>query len=466
MQAWGRSVTVVLALAAACDHGARLRAHDVPLDVLVQAFVKPEAGRLRVLMRAPLSGMLDVEYPVFGPGYLDIDRAEPALRAAAKLWLVDDLAVYENGERLPQPAVVAVRVSLPSDKSFNDYDQALAHVVRGPRLRSADELYWNQGLLDVLLEYPIRNPGAQFAVEPAFERLGIRVTTTLRFLLPDGTVRAFQFRGNPGLVRLDPRWYQAALTFVRFGFEHILDGVDHLLFLFCLVIPVRRLRTLVLVVTAFTAAHSLTLIGSAFGLAPDALWFPPLVETLIALSILFMALENLVAARSIAHRWLMAFGFGLVHGFGFSFALEETLQFAGAHLLTSLLAFNVGVELGQLLVLVVLVPALALVFRWVVDERVGTILLSALVAHTAWHWMGERWSRLRQFPFPRPTPDAAFWASLLRGLLVLVLVALALWLTVTARQSWRARHARRAPTPVTPLPQSSRPDEEKAPHLA
>ena len=96
---------------------------------------------------------------------------------------------------------------------------------------------------------------------------------------------------------------------------------------------------------------------------------------------------------------MMAFGFGLVHGFGFSFALKQTLQFAGDHLLTSLLSFNIGVELGQLLVLAVMIPALELLFRYVVAERMGTIILSALVAHTAWHWMTERFDRLRQFRF-------------------------------------------------------------------
>src|SRR6516165_1023834 len=99
---------------------------------------------------------------------------------------------------------------------------------------------------------------------------------------------------------------------------------------------------------------------------------------------------------------MIAFAFGLVHGFGFSFALRETLQFAGSHLLTSLLSFNVGVELGQLLVLVAMIPALELLFRRVVAERMGTIILSALVAHTGWHWMLERWDRLRQYRFEWP----------------------------------------------------------------
>ena len=103
-------------------------------------------------------------------------------------------------------------------------------------------------------------------------------------------------------------------------------------------------------VTSFTVAHSVTLIASAYDWRPAALWFPPLVETLIAASIVYMALENIVGARR-RRRWLITFAFGLVHGFGFSFALRETLQFAGSHLLTALLAFNLGVELGQLVVL-------------------------------------------------------------------------------------------------------------------
>jgi hypothetical protein len=160
----------------------------------------------------------------------------------------------------------------------------------------------------------------------------------------------------------------------------------------------------VLVVTSFTVAHSITLIASAYGIAPDALWFPALVETLIATSIVYMALENIVKP-SVAHRWIITFGFGLVHGFGFSFALRESLQFAGSHLLTSLLSFNIGVELGQLLVLAILVPALHLSFRYLIAERMGTIILSALVAHTGWHWMTERGSAL--LAYEPPALDAA-----------------------------------------------------------
>jgi hypothetical protein len=121
----------------------------------------------------------------------------------------------------------------------------------------------------------------------------------------------------------------------------------------------------------------------------------------------------------------LAFAFGLVHGFGFSFALRESLQFAGAHLLTSLLSFNAGVELGQLLVLALMVPALV-VFRSVVPERVGAIVLSALVAHTAWHWTADRWGRLNQFAWP--AFDAAALAGLLRLVMVLAVAGAAAWM--------------------------------------
>jgi hypothetical protein len=125
---------------------------------------------------------------------------------------------------------------------------------------------------------------------------------------------------------------------------------------------------------------------------------------------------------------VIAFGFGLVHGFGFSFTLRQTLQFAGSHLLTSLLSFNLGVELGQLLVLVLLIPALEILFRRVVAERIGTIILSTFVAHTAWHWTTERFGVLRQFQFVWPALTAAFMLSIVRWLMVFVIVGGLLWL--------------------------------------
>jgi hypothetical protein len=405
-------------------------AHDIPADITIQSFLKPEGQTLHFLLRVPLKAMRDIEFPKRGPGYLDLDRVDQYLRDGAEQWISNFTEIDENDVQLPKPRIVDARVSLESDKSFTSYDEALAHV-RGPRVPSNMDLYWDQAMLDVLFDYPIQSDRSDFSIHPGFERLGLRVVTVLRFMPPTGVVRAFEFLGDPGLVRLDPRWHQAALRFVQLGFLHILEGTDHLLFLFCLIIPFRRFRALIAIVTSFTVAHSVTLIASAFGLGPDALWFPPLIETLIAVSIFYMALENIVGSNA-ARRWMITFGFGLVHGFGFSFALRQTLQFAGSYLLTSLLSFNLGVELGQLLVLVLLIPALDLLFRRVVAERIGTIILSTIVAHTAWHWMAERFDQLRKFQFSWPVINAVFMLWVVRWLIVIVVVAGLLWIIATA----------------------------------
>jgi hypothetical protein len=399
-------------------------AHDIPADVKINAFFKPDGKRLELLVRLPLASLIDTDFPTRPNGSIDIGRADEAIRGGVKVWLTDNIDVYENGVQLEKPRIVAALVSLPSDKSFGSFEEARAHVL-GPSLSSDLDLFRSQIFLDVLLEYPIQSDHSEFALDLRVDRLGGSVNTALRILPPGGAVRAFDFHGASGLVYLDPRWHQAVLRFVVEGFWHILDGTDHLLFLACLVIPVRRLRPLIIIVTAFTVAHSITLLASAFGFAPDGLWFPPLIETLIAATIVFMALENIVGITP-ARRWIYAFAFGLIHGFGFSFALRDQLQFAGDHLVTSLLGFNLGVEIGQLTVLVVMVPALNLLFKYVVDERIGVIILSALVAHTAWHWMIERGEILAKFPFP--TLDAAFFASLMRGMMAALVLTALVWL--------------------------------------
>jgi hypothetical protein len=420
---------------------ARVSAHDIPRDVTVQAFAKPEGQRFTLLVRVPLKAIMDIEFPRKERDYVDLERVDQSLRDAAMIWLARKIELYEEDRLLPDPRILATRMSLEADRSFSSYESAVAHVT-GPALTNDTSIFWEQGILDVLFEYPIQSDRSHFAIHMAFDRLGIRVVTALRFMAPGGIIRPYELEGDAGLVPLDPRWHQAVLRFVKLGFFHILDGTDHLLFLFCLVIPFRRLWTLVPIVTAFTVAHSITLISAAYNYAPGALWFPPLIETLIAMSIVYMALENIAVATP-HRRWLITFLFGLVHGFGFSFGLQHTMQFAGSHLLMSLLSFNLGVELGQLLVLVVMVPALAVLFRFVVAERMGTIILSAIVAHTAWHWMADRFDVLRMFPWP--TITAADAASAIRWLMALIALLSTAYLLSRA-----AAWARASGTPRTP----------------
>ena len=421
----------------ACTLAFAASGHDIPNDVKVQLFFKPEGNRLLLAVRVPMRAMRDQQFPEDKSGYLKLENIEPLLRDSATVWLVDALQVEENDVRLPRPAIARARVALQSDRSFSSWDTALAHL-QAPPLDPETRVVWDQTFLDVLLLYPVQSDRSRFSIHPAVARLGVQVISTLRFLPAGGAERALEFQGDPGLVFLDPSWHQAAGRFIELGFQHILDGTDHLLFLFCLAIPFRKLNALVPIVTSFTVAHSITLLASAYGLGPGGLWFPPLIETLIAASILYMALENIVGSSSVHRRWIITFFFGLVHGFGFSFALKETLQFAGTHLVTSLLAFNLGVELGQLLVLLLLIPLLEVLFRFVVAERLGTIILSVFAAHAAWHWMLDRWDQLRRFRFEWPEFTPQLLATGLHWAIALVAIAAGLWLVNSiARKSER-----------------------------
>ena len=425
---------------AATSHAARLRwwiwlaaaalllglapsaAHDVPGELRIHAFVRPEGEQLRVLVRVPLDLLLNINLPKRGNGYLELSQVERAFpRAIAAL--ARDLEFLEDGKPL-KPVHGQARISLPSDKSFQSYAQALASL-RGPPLPPTTDVFWNQGYFDALLEYPIRSKQSSFEVDFRISRgLADRLKLDLRYVMHDGEVRAFEFATGSGHVALDPRWYQAASTFVIAGVQHILGGWDHLLFLLCLVVPFRRFGwPLVGVVTAFTVAHSITLIAAAHGWVPRGDWFPPLVELLIAVSILYMAVDN-VLRPNLRWRWLVTALFGLVHGVGFSFSLANELQFAGSHLLLSLLAFNVGIELGQLLVLAAIWPPLAwLLYRAGVSERVGVVIVTAFAAHSAWHWTVERWAALMKTELPDISA-----ATLMRAGLAALAVAALLWL--------------------------------------
>jgi hypothetical protein len=422
-------------------------AHEVPSSVVVTTLVRPEGASLDVVVRVPLAALRDVDWPRKGRGYLDLEVADPYLRDAALLWIRDELRFFENGRPLPPGRLGALRVSLPSDTAaLAGFDTALAHLT-GPPLPPGTELYVEQGVLDVLLHYDITSDRAAFAVASGFARLGVRTTTVLRFQPPEGAERLFQLAGDAGRVELDPRWHQAVGRFVGLGFVHVLEGLDHLLFLICLVIPFRRLKPLVVLVTAFTVAHSVTLTAAALGMAPNAGWFAPLVETLIAASIVYMAVENLFDPP-LSRRWPMAFCFGLVHGFGFSFVLGDALQFAGTHLLLSLAAFNLGIEFGQLLVVAVAVMLLGWAARrgWLARGRIlpqplMLVVLTVLVAHTGWHWMLERGTELLAYPIEWAPPDAAGWAAIMRWLMLALAAGGLLWLLALAYRRWAGAEA-------------------------
>ena len=200
---------IVAVLLTAAAFPPPLAGHEIPNDVTIRTLVKPEGQRLRLIVRAPLQAMRDVTVPLRTSQFVDLAKLDALLPDLATLWLGDNIDVFENDTKLPYPRLLAARASLPSDDSFRSYDRALAHVT-GPRLPDETDLVWNQGLLDVLFDHPIQSDRSKFSINPKFARLGVHTITTVQFMPPGGAVRAFEFSADPGLVRLDPHWSQAA----------------------------------------------------------------------------------------------------------------------------------------------------------------------------------------------------------------------------------------------------------------
>ncbi|HKW90962.1 MAG TPA: HupE/UreJ family protein [Methylomirabilota bacterium] len=201
-------------------------------------------------------------------------------------------------------------------------------------------------------------------------------------------------------ARVNPKWWNTAGEFVVWGMRHIFIGYDHIAFLLGLLLAARRLREMVKVVTSFTLAHSLTLLLASL----DVIRLPQgLTESLIAASIVYVAAENYFLKEG-RYRWILSFGFGLVHGLGFSSVLRERLQDLQS-ILVPVVSFNVGVELGQLVILLIALPVLVLIRRgpdeaaterhqrWLI--RVGSMPILLLGSF----WLIDRAFQLNLMPF-------------------------------------------------------------------
>lgn len=207
-------------------------------------------------------------------------------------------------------------------------------------------------------------------------------------------VQAARLTANRTHVAVDrtaSRW-EVARTYFVLGVEHILFGFDHLLFVLSLVLLLRRGRTIAKAVTAFTVAHSITLIGSTLGF----LGLPQRpVESVIALSIMFLAVEIVKAGqgeRRLSERWpwIVAFTFGLLHGFGFAGALAE-IGLPQGEVPAALLSFNLGVEAGQLLIVGAGLAVLAFVSRVAMQAlRPATLASAYAIGTIASFWFIDR----------------------------------------------------------------------------
>ncbi|MBP1964463.1 HupE/UreJ family protein [Paenibacillus aceris] len=179
-----------------------------------------------------------------------------------------------------------------------------------------------------------------------------------------------------------PEWLFDAWTYIWFGMEHLFTGYDHLLFLLGLVIVRLKWREYLKIVTSFTVGHSITLALAALGIVSIP---GTIIEPLIALSIVFVAAEN-VLRKQHKWRWMITAFFGLIHGFGFAGVLEG--RFTG-NIAWPLFSFNLGIELGQLVVLFALLPIINKIgqTRWNIQTVYG---VSGMIGLFGIYWFIER----------------------------------------------------------------------------
>lgn len=257
-------------------------------------------------------------------------------------------------------------------------------------------------LLDAAVFYPALRPAAPFGFSSSLQAGKLSDAAVHTVLLSHTAYATTQYSHSGVLdepITVNPPVLQAFLQFVRAGAAHILEGFDHLLLVVCLVAGDLRLRAIALKISAFSAGHALSIVAGFYGWLPQASWSEPLIEFLIALSVLGAALM-LMRPRPAAHPALLTGLVGVVHGCGLAIGLRAILSDTGPNIVASLLSFNVGVELGQLsvgaAVWLLLCMAQAAPRPGAARLRLGVGLGAALIALC---WVGERappvWSALQ-----------------------------------------------------------------------
>ena len=387
------------------------------LNVNIRVFhVVHEQGRIRLLVRLPMPYLVaDKLGPEAADGtrapapyttnrieegklahYLDADTFRKSPEGLAGI-LASGLMLESGGEVL-QADVGRIR-AYPARKQapFARLAEAEA-ALDGPVYSGGFEVtYVGDTVLDAELIYPTSERLAHYTLRSTLDPGLPGQDETANLILDHASAPPLIFRVR-GLmaqpVEISHSVLKAAWTFVREGVRHILEGADHVLFVLCLVLGATAFATLAWRVTGFTIGHSITLTLGFFGLVPRGAWFVPFVETGISLSILYAATAALIGT---GHRMttLVTALLGLLHGLGFSFVLREILKLESPNLWQSLLAFNAGIEIGQLLIVLAVWPIVMLVPKrfpkWNSPMRWAVALPCILMATI---WTGQRATQL------------------------------------------------------------------------
>jgi HupE / UreJ protein len=387
-------------------------AHDPIRETLGTVFVKIEPDRAHVLVRVPLAVVDSARFPLAGRE-VDLAKAGPAIQRALTD-LARDITISEDGRPLAAASAVG-RLTLPSDRAFESYEDAVRHVAAPAASRMS--IYAGQGFLDAHMTYVIGSAHARFTLRTTLApELQDYLKLAVRYLPLGEGPRVMSITSLSGPVHLNPSRSHAAGGFLVFGITSLVRNADYVLLLLCLLVPLRGLRHVLPVVGMFTLAHSVTLLGSYFSGPPGA-WLGLLAHFAGAAAIVCVALGNILGLDD-RGRWRLAGFSGLVYGLQFFDALKPNLQLGGAHPLVALLSFNFGLEVGQLVLVAVMVPALAVLGDHVFAGRLGMLILSAVAGHAAWHWMMDRGASLWLAPWP--AVDASGLTTLARWLAALL----------------------------------------------
>jgi hydrogenase/urease accessory protein HupE len=304
---------------------------------------------------------------------------------------VEHVRIYKNGAQPDFATLDDARQSFQVEPLFDSFEQGV---------------YVGDTTVDVLLRYTSENAVYEYALSSNLNPGLPDQDETANLVLdysPSG-VQVFRARGllhDPVVVTRSV--LDAVVTFIKEGVKHILEGLDHVLFVICLVLGAMHLRPLLWRVTGFTIGHSITLSIGFFGFVPTAAWFVPAVETGIALSIIYVAVVAILpdlrpgsisAWQQNKNEWTVVAVTGLIgllHGLGFSFVLQNILQVTSPNIWQSLLAFNLGVEVGQVLIVMVAWTVFYLIGH--LGTRVTKInryIVAGVCAATALYWVVER----------------------------------------------------------------------------
>jgi hypothetical protein len=408
-------------------------ARPLPESVDLRVLAKQELGDLRVLVRAPLSVIRDASFPVKDDiGHIDLNAVEIVLPNAARYWVQRCLQVYENHERVTDIEIVKARISPLSDDSFQSFDSASSYFSESRNDNDLNVL-WDQAWLDIDFKYSTEGRGP-LTIVPDVANLGVHVTTQFQYVGADQAAHEFAFDGNPGLIYLTPDRLDIGKQFLGHGIALISKNADVALFIFCLVLPFRRVKEIRYIAMTFAASLSVGLALPAFDLFPTGVWLSPLLATLSAIAVLIAGLMNIGEIYPSRRAVLTAVA-GLVFGASAWFDLAARRQFAGAHSQIAMLAYWVGLLIATQLGMVLLIPLIAGLFK-ATNRRLELIVVSSLAADAALGWLEERWLQLREVPWHLPILDAGFFALLFA---ILAFVTLASGIFWFFRRWWASR---------------------------